>query len=187
MKSNNANVALKSFCMIIALSIGIASAAGAGEGRVIATCELVTVSTMKLFGHESRVTELRWRVNGDLVDYDGLRSVEKKHSERRYARMEKRSPSAMAGDQLLAKADSQNAKRRVLGSMQLVNKGNARLFGHAVAFNDIRLNVRQLPEQPPAYRLVKNMDGRMTIAHVDVDGGKKSSPLQDVILAFNGN
>lgn len=163
--------------LIGVLVLGIGCTAWAGEGRVIATCDLMTKNTYKIFGRDLKVTEFRWRVNKEMVHTRGLASIQKKKPTRRYAFLDKdREDMTANGRPGTADKILQESDKRILGQMRMVNRGRIRMFGRILAQNDIVTKIYRTSVQKPVYKLVK-IDGKLKIAHVVEDRPGKADKL----------
>jgi len=146
--------ALLIICLFAALFFGLASAAGADGGQVIARCSLVEKSFVKSVHYDLKERDLHWQVSKKAGKYPWVR-----------ARLEEDPEGAVIPETALAKNEVPPVKERaILATMQFVAvEDRAFDLGNA-ALGDVALAVYPAVEKPVQYALVKR-DGKLLITH----------------------
>ena len=167
MKSSNVIRAIVTTGLGIALLIGLASAAGADDGRIIAKCSLVETSIVKTAHYDVKARTLRWQVSKKAGKYPWVR-----------AKLEENPAGDVIPETELAKSKTPPEKERaVLATMRFVEADERPFDRGKAALGEVALAVYPVVEKPVRYALVKK-NGKVLITH-------KQTAQQPVHLTYH--
>lgn len=137
-----------------ALFFGLAAAAGADDGRVIARCSLVEKSIVKTAHYDVKTRNLRWQVSKNAGQYPWVQ-----------ARLQENPQEDVILETALAKNEAVPVKEKAtLATMQFVAADERPFDRGKAALGEVALAVYPAVEQPVRYALVKK-NGKLLITH----------------------
>jgi len=140
-----------------AVLFGLASAAGADDGRIIARCSLIEKSIVKTVHYNVRARDLRWQVSKSAGKYPWVR-----------ARLEENPEDNAIPETAFAKKETVPVKEKaVLATMQCVAADERPFDRGKAALGEVALAIYPAVEQPVRYALVKK-NGKLLITHISV-------------------